>query len=303
MAYCTGIASRVIESQLGVSAGKARSIGSMCSWLADTAAQVAWATGTNDGAKEYEVLGGRFSEGCTEEALFLTRVPNRLFRAEREALVEAGYTSFQKLIDTDATVIATAAGVNRARIQGLQRAIIELLGDSLELERQQITRLKVLGIHGDPIERIYTANGVALEQAIEDILVPPFCPLVVSRITKQRHGEADLKFMLSNGRYGVAQVNAREKPDTLVGVVMAGAVLQQSPELKPEVFICFGRPGFDENAINAAESHASNGRNFKIIPIAVLAEMYVRFNESTISEERVGEILEIESGYITTERL
>jgi hypothetical protein len=109
--------------------------------------------------------------------------------------------------------------------------------------------------------------------------------------------------VLSNGRNGIAQVHAREKPNTLVGVVRAGAVLQQSLELKPEVFICFGRPDFDDNAINAAESHGNNNRNYKIIPIPVLVEMYVRFCESKLAADRISEILEGETGYITIQRL
>jgi hypothetical protein len=303
MAYGTGVASRAIETRLGVSAGKARSIGSMCSWLSDTAAQIAWVTGRIDEAKKYEVFGDRFSAGCTDAALFLTRVQNRLFRAEREKLVEAGYTSFQRIIDADATEIARTAGVNRARIQGLQEGIIETLGATLELERQQLARLNARGVSGEPIERLYTASGVALEQALEDILVLPFCPLVVSRITKQRRGEADLKIVLSTGHTGIAQVNARENPNALVGVVKAGAVLQQSPELRPEVFICFGRPDFDDHAIEAAELHVTNGKNYKMIPISVLAEMFVRFHEAKLQSESITQLLEREKAYISIDNL
>ena len=137
MAYVSGVASREIENQFGVGAARARSIGGMCSWVCETAARTAWATGRAEQAKAYEVLAERFAEGCSEQALFLCRVRHSLHRAERERLVEAGFTSFQRIIDTDATEIAKLAHVSRARVQTLQRAILELLGESLELERQQ----------------------------------------------------------------------------------------------------------------------------------------------------------------------
>ena len=64
-------------------------------------------------------------------------------------------------------------------------------------------------------------------------LQPPFCPLVVARIHEQREGEADLRIVLSSGACGIAQVNAKDQPTDRVGIVKAGSVLQQSPELNP----------------------------------------------------------------------
>lgn len=303
LAYVAGNASRLIEDQMGISAGRARVIGSLCAWLCDTAAQIAWALGQIDEAKAYEVIGDRYRYGCTKEALLLAQVPHTLHRAEREQVLNAGFTTLQQIIDAPATEIARKAKVSRPRIETLQQSIVAVLGEALELERQQLGRLNAIGQSVAPLEAIYTLKGVALEQAVEDILRPPFCPLPVTRIASQREGEADLRIVLSSGQNGIAQVHAKDRPTDRVGIVKAGSILQQSPELNPQAFICFGRPDFMEDATKKAANHASNGRNYKLIPLFVLAELYVRFHESRITSERIAEILESETGYITLDRL
>lgn len=303
IAYISGIASRDIENKFGVSSGRARVVGAMCAWLCDNVAAVAWANGKSDNAKALERLGDRFLYGCSDSALFLSQVRHNLHRQEREALVGAGFTSFQKIVDTSAEAISKTANVSRGRVTNLQKAIVAALGDSLALERQQISRLDACGVAIGPIEALYTAKGKMLEQAIEDILVPQFCSLNVSRISSQREGEADLKLILSTGRNGIAQVTAKDRPTDKIGMGKAGAVLQQCPELHPVVFICFGRPGFDDTAIKKANAHAKTGANYKMISIPVLAEMYVRYREGKMEPTRVTEILETLTGHITIDRL
>lgn len=303
IAYVTGAFYRDIESRFVAPSAKIRAIGSMCAWLCDVSSKLARVRNLHEEAPRYEMLGRRFQMGCTEKALFLANVGRGLHRADREVLVSAGFDSLQKIIDTSSVDIARSARVAKGRIDTLQAAIIEMLGDSLELERAQVARLLTTGRDIKPLEALYTAKGTALEQAIESILVMPFCPLVVSRITSQREGEADLKILLSNGMNGIAQVTARENSSERVGINKAGAVLQQSPELRPTVFIVFGRPDFLEDAIRKAAAHAEGGKNYKLIPIRVLAEMYVRFWEEKLSSDRVRQLLEDECGYIDLERI
>jgi predicted GNAT family acetyltransferase len=212
--------------------------------------------------------------------------------------VAAGYNSLQSIVDASATEIASAAHINKQRVDRLQKGIVELIGDSLTLERQQLARLRTAGEPTIVIESLYALKGTPLEQAIENLLVAPFCPLKVARIANQREGEADLRIILSDGSAGIAQVTAKDNPTDKIGIVKATAVLSQSPNLKPRVFICIGRPDFLPDAIKKASDHVANKMNFKLIPICVLAEMYVRFRENRISAERVQNILESETGYI-----
>ncbi len=303
VAYLSGTATRTIERTASMPAGRIRSIGSMCSWLAETAARIAWVTARKEQAVAMETLSSRYAHGCSEKALLLTQVPYRMHRADREAIVNARFDTLQKIIDVKAVEIARKAQVSLGYVQGLQRAIGELLGPCLELEKQQVARMAATGQSPRPIEELYTATGTVLEQVIDEILKPPFCPLTVSRITPQREGEADLKIVLSNGRHGIVGVSAKENPAEKVGMLKAGSVLQQSPELNPQVFIFFGRPDFDATAIRKASAHVAAGKNYKIIPIAVLAEMVVRYHEERLTSDRVREILEDETGYVSLDRL
>lgn len=303
IAYVTGASYREIESRLFAPSARIRAIGGMCTWLCDVLSKLARVRNLHDEASHYEMLGRRFQIGCTEKALFLADVGRGLHRADREALVSAGFDSLQKIIDTNSVEIARIARVAKGRIDTLQAAIIERLGDSLELERSQAARLGTIGRDVRLLEALYMAKGTALDQAIESVLVPPFCPLVVSRISLQREGEADLKIQLSDGMHGIAHVTARENSGEGVSTNSAGVVLQQSPELRPTVFIAFGRPDFLEEAIRNARAHVEGGKNYKLIPIRVLAEMYVRFWEGRLSADRVRQLLEEERGYIDLERI
>ncbi len=301
LSYVQGDATKSIEDHFGVRGGQIRAVGGMCSWLADTASKIAWAIGNHGVAKEMEIIAERFLNGCTKESLFLSYVNHSLFRQERELLVAAGYTSFQSIIAADPTDIARSAKVRRMHVQGLQRAILDAYGNELDLQRQQVARLNNLGIKATGVEELYVATGTALERELEDFFGGPFCVARVRRITEQNTGEADLRIDFADGSVGIAQVNAREDHN-LVGVVKSGSVLQQSPELKPRIFICIGRPGFDEAAIKKAGLHASNNINFKLITIATLVEIYVRFHEGRLPADRIEAVLQNETGYLTIER-
>ncbi len=296
--YVNGIASKVIGETLSAPAGKARSIGSYCSWVSDTAAKIAWTLNRPGEAKEYERISERFVYGCTDRVLLVASVSDALHRAEREQLVAAGFDSLITIAHTQATDIAKTAKVDRRRIEKLQRDIVDLLGESLGIEQRQIARLTALGKPTKKIEEMYALKGTALEQIIEGMLTPPFCLLDVSRITPQREGEADLRIALSNGQNGIAQITAKDSPTDKVGINKSIAILTQSPELKPKVHICFGRPDFLPDAIKKAVEHANNGHNIKLIPLHVLAEMYVLFQEGKMMADRVVQILENTTGYI-----
>lgn len=302
LTYVSGAPFRNIEDLVGVSSGKVRSIGSQTAWLADTVQKIASIAGFSDLASEYQIHSGRCSQGCTEGAIFFSQVLHNLHRAERENLIKAGYNNFQKIIDEQSEIIAKISNVANGRIHRLQQNITKTLGDMLDLERQQAARLNTLGLAQTLLMELYTAKGVDLESTLENILIEPFCPLKTTRITAQNYGEADLRFLLSSGKNGIIQVTAKDRANKKVNMKKAGDILQQSPELNPDCFICIGRPDFDENAIVKATAHAENA-NYKAIPIHVIAEMYTRYHEGSITSERVREILESETGYIGPDRI
>ncbi|MFT3784792.1 MAG: hypothetical protein QM770_01330 [Tepidisphaeraceae bacterium] len=301
--FAMGIASQEIESKLSASAGKARLIGSYCSWVADTAAKIAWSINRPDDAKAYERVSDRFTFGCTAAALLVASASRALHRAERESLVQAGYDSLTKIVQTKPVDIARTVRIDRVRVERLQKDIVELLGDSLGIEQRQSARMTAIGKPIKQLEELYAIKGTSLEQVIEEILTAPFCPIQVTRITPQREGEADIKIAFPKGYNGVAGVTAKESPTDKVGINKALAVMTQSPELKPKVFISIGRPDFLPDAIKKATEHAKNGFNIKLLPLHVLAEMYVLYHEGMLSSDQVVDILDSERGYINLQSL
>jgi hypothetical protein len=67
--------------------------------------------------------------------------------------------------------------------------------------------------------------------------------------------------------------------------------------------VVVGRPDFHELAIKKAGEIAAEGINFKLIPIPLLAEMYVRVLEGRLGEDDVLRILKEEQGYLTNDTL
>lgn len=302
-AYVTGISSRDIEDTFATSAGKARHIGSYCSWVADTAAKIAWVIGRPDHAKLYERFSARYVYGCSDAALLLASASQALHRAERERLIAAGFDSLVKIVQTSSIEIAKAAKVDRKRVEELQADVTALLGESLGIEQRQIAALVGLGKPTRILEELYTLKGVSLEQVIEELLQEVATGLTVSRITSQREGEADLRINFPDGRVGVAGVTAKDSPTDKVGINKALSILSQSPELKPKIFLSIGRPEFLPDAIRKAKEHASNDQNFKLIPIYVLAEIYVKYHDGTLLPEKIDELLETQTGYFNLQVL
>jgi len=274
----------------------------MCSWLCDTATNIAWSNRNEEQAKTFERLAERFLHGCSDEALVLAQIPYRIHRGEREALIKAGFTTVQSLMDASSEDVARTAKVSRARVQGLQTKIVEVLGATLDLHRAQAVRLKASGHDTGLLEALYVTKGRILEQAIADALAL-CCSLKIARIGAQNEGEADLQILLRNGHNGIAQVTAKDNPSDRVGLVKACSVLQQSPELHPEIFICFGRPDFDDKAIRKAVAHVESGKNLKLIPISTLAEIFVRFHEGGITAPQIDDVLELNTGHVPISQL
>jgi hypothetical protein len=122
------------------------------------------------------------------------------------------------------------------------------------------------------------------------------------RINDQSGGEPDLLLLFKEGKRGCVQISAKEDNRHYIDSKKAGNVLPQSARFNPDVFICIGRPDFQPLAIEQG-FHLGKKHNFKLIPIYILSELYVRFREGTLSKEDVTSILFNERGYVSMYRL
>ena len=192
--------------------------------------------------------------------------------------------------------------LSKNKVINLIRAAEATIKDSLvRRKRYQLTRLRSLNIDTSLLNKLYEKEGKQLEIAIDDLLKTPFLELTCQRITKQKEGEPDHLLYDSSGNVLAIQTTAREKKN--VSMKKATSVIGQSAKYKPSGYIVFGRPDFEVLAIKNAEDQLRASVNYKLIPIPVLAEMFVLFHEGKLSSNDVEKIFIEWVGYITLVKL
>ncbi|GAH39889.1 unnamed protein product, partial [marine sediment metagenome] len=163
-------------------------------------------------------------------------------------------------------------------------------------KRRQITRLASISVDSSLVIKLYEKEGRELETAINDLLQEPFLALTCRHVTKQNEGEPDHLIYDSNENIFAVQTTARERKN--ISFRKATSVIGQSSKYNPVGYIIFGRPDFQNLAIEDSVSQTKAGFNYKLIPIHVLAEMYVLFKEGALGSGDVGNILTNWTGYI-----
>jgi hypothetical protein len=221
-------------------------------------------------------------------------------RGEVAGVIAKGVDSLNKLLEVSVRVLEGPLVPTRAK--RLLDAAHEYLEDaSLRCRNQQVRRLEEQDIDPAALKAIYTDEGRDLEKSIDAILKEPFCKLKCVRIVDQRQGEPDHVLYGPNGEVLVIQTTAAEK--SLIGIKKTMEIVGQSASYKPTGYIVVGRPDFHSDAIKGALDHVGTGKNFKLIPVMVLGEMYVLFREGKLKAETVADILLRETGHLTLQRI
>ena len=164
--------------------------------------------------------------------------------------------------------------------------------------REHRRRLDAIGMRVDEVEALYLSGGVKLEWAIRELFDAEFADCNVVRINDQRKAEPDLLMTFPNGKKITIQVTASESPTKYIDSKKAGEVIAQSARFHPDGYICIGRPDFQALAIEQAD-HLGVEKNFKLIPIFVLAELFVRSREGKLNNKNCAKLLLSSRGYIT----
>lgn len=300
-AWISLIPTRQIEKQFpGVAVGAIRNTAEQCARLITFVGELSKALYPNQQKHLiFQMLAERLLHGSTEQALDLCRIRHSgLWRDDRNHLVKVGIQS----IDDVLAYTADKLPLPRNKALRLINAAEQTISDNMERrQRQQLTRLTALGMDISLLKKLYEAQGKDLELVIDDLLKPPFLKLTCPRVTTQNDGDPDHLLYRPDGGVVAIQTTARENKN--VAMVKATSVIGQSSKYKPVGYIVFGRPDFDVSAIKDCPNQISSGRNYKLIPIPVLAEMYVRFSESKIGSDTVQHILLESVGYIGFEEL
>lgn len=276
------------------------------SWIVDAMADLATAMGRpREYAEQLEVIVDRLVYGVPQKALFMAKLRVRgINRSEMMQLLKHGYDSSDKILDADISAfdgVISRTGANRLRDE-----LRKHIKDTLERrKRGHITRLDRLGVDSGVIKNIYEAEGRALEMAMEDLFTSPFWNLVFERISRQdqREGRPDFLLYTVDNEVIACEVTAKERNDHHIDKGKAEKILGSAAEYKPIARVVIGRPDFHELAIDNAENIVAEGMNYKLIPMHVLAEMYVRVREGRLTSKDIESILRNERGYLTFETL
>lgn len=234
------------------------------------------------------------------EARFLNNVKVNLGRDGKIRLISSGFTSEDDFLDKNPNDFRGIISPRMAdRIISIINQKREKNTDFWKTDHKR--RLGNLGYETTIIENIYTVGGTELERAILHLFEAEFTEFYATRITDQNAGEPDL-ILTFEGKKITCQVTAKESNIKFVDSKKAGDVIPQSARFKPDGYICFGRPDFQdlakENAFELGSMH-----NYKAIPIFVLAEAFVLVKEDKITAKEVTEYLLNERGYFTIKRL
>jgi helicase len=279
---------RQIEADFpGVSAGSIRNTATVCEWLISFLAELSVSITENaERCFALEKLSERIAHGSTEEALSLCRIRSSgLSRDERNHLVKIGIQNIDDVLKLDPSKIP----LSKVKITKLVSAAESTIEDDLERKRRfQQTRLRSIGIDASLLNALYEKRGIELELVIDELFKAPFISLTCNRISKQEEGEPDHLLYASPKDIFVIQTTARDRKN--VTMTKATSIIGQSSKYTPVGYIVLGRPDFEALAIKDSINQIQAGRNYKLIPLPVLAEMFVLYHEKQLGSNEVAKI-------------
>ena len=94
------------------------------------------------------------------------------------------------------------------------------------------------------------------------------------------------------------QVTAKDLNTKFIDSKKSGDVVSQSARFHPDIYMCMGRPDFQQLAKEQAY-HIAMDLNFKLMPIFVFVELFVRVKEGKATAEDVTGFIRDSLGYLT----
>ena len=232
-------------------------------------------------------------------ALAELRLP-RGSRGLYRKLADGGLSTASAVLDLPIEKLSRI--VPRRLAQDLHKRCIEDVTDEQDRRKHQhLTRLSEIRHDVELVRRLYEQNGVDLERAVEELLNTPQFGLRARRVTRQRRGEADILAEFPGGELVAVSVTASEAAGKPIGVRKAEEILASGTRHRPRAYMAVGRPRFHEDAVTSAKEVASAGISYKLLPISVLAEMYVQGCEGNLAASQAHKVLLEATGLVILE--
>jgi hypothetical protein len=264
------------------------------SWMMDTLAGIAEVLRPQE-TETVQGIADCLQHRVPLECRHLNRLPVPLSRDEKIHLVKAGVKTEDDLEKVPSDFKGVISPYKAEQI--IQKTCLRRQRTQSFWLREHKRRLDVLGYRFFEVEDIYKQKGRDLEAAIECLFATGFAGCSAIRITDQRHAEPDHLITFPGGEKLAAQTTAKDDNNSFVDSKKAGDVIPQSALFHPNGFICFGRPDFQRLAQEQA-GHQAVEHNFQLIPIYVLAELFVRYREGKLSPDQIRLFLLNARGYL-----
>lgn len=295
-----GDAVREIEREFGVRGGVTRNIAGTVSWVVDTLSAIAAELGfTEKAIQNLNDLDQSLIYGLPRSCTALACL--RVNGVHRGILMQLHH---KKQIEPDAILELNPSElpIPRQVAIRLQEAILKHYGENLRREMtHQVQRLRRLGVDEQIIKAVYAAKDKDFELRIADLFSQGLSGFSYERIARQREGEPDGVLHTPDGGNLVVSITASDKK---ISMKKSQEILGSAgayPPLKGAIVI--GKPDFHELAISRAAGIATSVCSYKLIPVYVLAEMWVRLKEGKLTQQNINAILASEVGYVTKDML
>lgn len=227
---------------------------------------------------------------------FLTNLNANLHRDDKIKLCNNQFISEEDFIDAVAEDFKNI--INPAKIDRILKNLNNKREKNIKYwEKEHIRRLSKIGYNTSNIKELYTQKGINLERAIENLFKMHLSECTIERITNQQKREPDLFLYFSDGKKFTIQVTAKESATKYIDSKKSDDIIAQSSRFQPDGYICIGRPDFQDFAKEQAFYH-SKRLNFKLLPIYIIAELFVQFIEKRIDERTVSSFLYEKKGYL-----
>lgn len=277
-----------------------RNITLCVSWMIDVVYQILGVVKPQF-ASEVDKINNCISSRSTISSYFLNSVSRHLTREEKIRIVEKGIESLDYFLEEDSSCFKGI--LNPTKVDKIKAEInTKRERNALFWETDHIRRVEKLGLETSVIKNLYSSLGIDFEHELCSIFDKKFIECVVQRISEQKNGEPDLLMFLNSGEKYAIQVTAKENKRNFVEFRKSAEVITQSAQFNPTGYICIGKPDFQDLAIERA-GDLEKLHDFKLIPLYILVELFVRVKEERITTLEATRFLRNNTGYLDIPRL
>jgi helicase len=286
--YIGGEAERRIAHQTGVSAGMIQRLAGDISWIVEGLHLIATVPETGcrqQVSNQIGLLARRVKWGVPANTLDLLRVAERhrvpgVGRQRAMALVKRGFQTLQDVLQAGPDQLLDILK-SSLRIIELKKGIEVTTGhNSNAMQSAHIRVAKELGAES-LVERCYTENGTAYEDAVHKLLAYTKAFKITVIDDGKRQNVPDFLVQLENTE-AVIECKTATKNPALINKEDAWAVIQKAADYDQKIRrITLGKPAFDETSKKKAAAAA----NLTLIENGVFVEAVLRILQETLSPE------------------